>query len=74
MITAAAPVTTIAVVSPPDNPALRAMPVGDASLRFLVANTAAGMIAMEGLADAEALLFVPPGDPAVLGEVFAAAP
>ena len=67
-------VTTVAVVSPPENPALRAMPTGDASLRFLVGNTAAELLALPELAEAEALLFVPPGNPAILGDVFAAAP
>ena len=68
-MSAAAP-TTIAVISPVDNPALRSMPRDDPTLRFLVADTSAELLARPGIEAAEALLFVPPGNPAVLGEVY----
>jgi len=61
---------TIAVVSPKDNPALRAMPHDRPDLKFLVGNTREDLLAQEGIAGAEGLLFVPPGDPAVLSEIF----
>ena len=59
---------TIAVVSPLDNPALRAMPADVAD--FVVGNSAEALLADERTANAEALLWVPPGDPGVLSQVF----
>ena len=58
----------IAVVSPPDNPALRAMPADVAE--FVVGNSMEALLADQRTANAEALLWVPPGDPGVLSQVF----
>ena len=59
---------TVAVVSPSDNPALRHTPHEYAD--FLVADSMTGMLAHgEKLTRAEALLWIPPGPPALLSEL-----
>ena len=59
----------VAVVSPADNPALASMPTVD-GVEFIVANDIATFQAHPRLAEASALMFVPPASPALLPELW----
>jgi phosphoglycerate dehydrogenase-like enzyme len=58
--------TVVAVVSPPDNVMLSAMPRDDPNFEFLVANDLDTFLKFPNIADVEATLWVPPGNPKVL--------
>ena len=59
----------VAVVSPPDNPALASMPTVD-GVEFIVANDIVTFQANPRLSEASALMFVPPASPALLPELW----
>jgi phosphoglycerate dehydrogenase-like enzyme len=58
--------TVVAVVSPPDNVMLSAMPRDDPQFEFLVANDLDTLLEFPNIADVETVLWVPPGSPQVL--------
>lgn len=59
----------VAVVTPLDNPALKALPL-QCEAEFLMGADLESMLAYgDRLTQAEALLWIPPGDPAVLREL-----
>jgi phosphoglycerate dehydrogenase-like enzyme len=68
-VAAVRPSPAVAVVTPLDNPALSAMPL-DADAEFLMGDSLETLLDHgDRLQKAEALLWIPPGDPAVLREL-----
>jgi len=60
--------TKVAVVSPLDNPALKDLPA-DVEAEFLIGHDLQDLLSNESIHEAEALLWIPPGSPAVLKEL-----
>lgn len=67
---ASAPTTTVvAVVSPPDNPALAAMPSVE-GVEFIIGDDLATFQASPRLKESSAVMFLPPASPALLPELW----
>ena len=69
MSSAAAASRVVAVVSPPSNPALAAMPTV-AGVEFIIGDDLATFQASPRLADCCAIMFLPPASPALLPELW----
>lgn len=73
MASASTPPRVVAVVSPPDNPALAAMPSIE-GVEFIVGDDLATFQASPRLPDTSAVMFLPPASPALLPELWPLTP